>query len=111
MGNCRGGAGDPARRVHVRQAPEPGADAGALPVVPEDLHARPKLLEAQGHYAQRALLGFEGKRAEAPASLRGRKVLVAVQPRQLWVMNQQCGLVLELRDCKLDEETEDACPL
>ena len=53
----------------------------------------------------------EGKRAEAPATLRGRRVLVAVQPRQLWVMNQQCGLVLELRDCKLDEQDEEACPL
>ena len=53
----------------------------------------------------------EGKRAEAPAGLRGRKVLVAVQPRQLWVMNQQCGLVLELRDVKLEEQAEDACPL
>ena len=51
----------------------------------------------------------EGKRAEAPASLRGRKVLAAVQPWQLWVMNQQRGLVLELRDVK--EQAEDVCPL
>ncbi|CAE7858153.1 pfh1 [Symbiodinium necroappetens] len=51
----------------------------------------------------------EGKR-EAPSSLRGRKVLVAVQPRQLWVMNQQCGLLLELQDVKLDDGVEE-CPL
>ena len=30
--------------------------------------------------------------------------------RQLWVMNQQCGLLLELRDVKLDEGVEE-CPL
>ena len=52
----------------------------------------------------------EGKRVDAPSSLRGRKVLVAVQPRQMWVMNQQCGLLLELRDVKLDEGVEE-CPL
>ena len=61
MRNGGGGAGDQARRVHVRQGPEPGPDAGALAVVPEDLRARPQILEAQGHYAQRALLGFGGK--------------------------------------------------
>ena len=73
-GHCRGGAGDPARRVHVRQAPEPGPDAGALPVVPEDLRAGPKLLEAQGHYAQRALLqrgGKAGRGAREPAGAKG----------------------------------------
>ena len=53
----------------------------------------------------------DGKRSKAPSNLRGRKVLAAVQARQVWIMNQQFGLVLELRDCKLDEETEDACPL
>ena len=52
----------------------------------------------------------EGKRAEAPDSLRGRRILAAVQLRQLWVMNQQCGLLLELRDVKLDEGVEE-CPL
>ena len=52
----------------------------------------------------------EGKRTEAPSSLRGRKILAAFQARQVWMMNQQFGLVLELRDCKLDEETEFACP-
>ena len=66
MGNCRGGAGNPARRVHVRQAPEPGADAGAVPVVPEDLRAGSKILEAQGHNAQRALLGFGRKAGRGP---------------------------------------------
>ena len=49
-------------------------------------------------------------RAEAPESLRGRRILAAAQPRQLWVMNQQCGLLLELRDVKLDEGVE-VCPL
>ena len=52
----------------------------------------------------------EGKRAEAPGNLRGRRILAAAQPRQLWVMNQQCGLLLELRDVKLDEGVEE-CPL
>ena len=50
----------------------------------------------------------EGKRTEAPDSLRGRRILAAAQPRQLWVMNQ--GLLLELRDVKLDEGVE-VCPL
>ena len=45
----------------------------------------------------------EGKRTKAPENLRGRRILAAVQLRQLWVMNQQCGLLLELRDVKLDE--------
>ena len=40
----------------------------------------------------------EGKRTEAPDSLRGRRILAAAQPRQLWVMNQQRGLLLELRE-------------
>ena len=53
----------------------------------------------------------EGKRTEeAPDCLRGRRILAAVQPRQLWVMNQQRGLLLELRDVKLDEGVEE-CPL
>ena len=52
----------------------------------------------------------EAKRAETPGCLRGRRILAAVQPRQLWVMNQQCGLLLELRDVKLDEGVEE-CPL
>ena len=52
----------------------------------------------------------EGKRTDAPHCLRGRRILAAVQPRQLWVMNQQCGLLLELRDVKLDEGVEE-CPL
>ena len=51
----------------------------------------------------------EGKRTEAPDSLRGRRILAAAQPRQLWVMNQQRGLLLELRDVKLDEGVEE-CP-
>ena len=108
MGNCCGGAGNQARGVHVRQGPEPGPDAGALAVVPEDLRTGPPILQAQGHYAQRALLGF-GEKVSRGA--RGRRVLVAVQPRQLWVMNQQCGLVLELRDVKLEERVEEVCPL
>ena len=52
----------------------------------------------------------EGKRAGAPDCLKGRRILAAVQPRQLWVMNQQRGLLLELRDVKLDEGVEE-CPL
>ena len=52
----------------------------------------------------------ESKRTEAPESLRGRRILAAAQPRQLWVMNQQCGLLLELRDVKLDDGVEE-CPL
>ena len=52
----------------------------------------------------------EGKRTDAPDCFRGRRILAAVQPRQLWVMNQQCGLLLELRDVKLDEGVEE-CPL
>ena len=52
----------------------------------------------------------KSKRAEAPGNLRGRRILAAVQLRQLWVMNQQCGLLLELRDVKLDEGVEE-CPL
>ena len=93
------------------KSPEPGADAGALPVVPEASAQGLNFLKLKATMRNVRFWDSEGKRAKAPASLRGRKVLVAVQPRQLWVMNQQCGLVLELRDCKLDEETEDACPL
>ena len=52
----------------------------------------------------------QGKRTNAPDCLRGRRILAAVQPRQLWVMNQQCGLLLELRDVKLDDGVEE-CPL
>ena len=40
----------------------------------------------------------EGKRTDAPDCLRGRRILAAAQPRQLWVMNQQRGLLLELRE-------------
>ena len=53
---------------------------------------------------------WNGKRADAPDCLRGRRILAAVQPCRLWVMNQQCGLLLELRDVKLDESVEE-CPL
>ena len=52
----------------------------------------------------------EGKRTDAPDCFRGRRILAAVQPRQVWVMYQQCGLLLELRDVKLDEGVEE-CPL
>ena len=69
-----------------------------------------KFLKLKATLANVRFWDCEGKRAEVPDSLRGRRILAAVQPRQLWVMNQQCGLLLELRDVKLDEGVEE-CPL
>jgi hypothetical protein len=46
---------------------------------------------------------------ELPGELRGRKVLVALEARQLWVMGQQCGVLLEVRDLKVGEP--EGCPL
>ena len=43
----------------------------------------------------------QGKRTNASDCLKERRILAAVQPCQLWVINQQCGLLLELRDLKL----------
>ena len=47
-----------------------------------------------------AYVRFWDARASTPMRLiAGRRILL----RKLWVMNQQCGLLLELRDVKLDE--------
>ena len=46
---------------------------------------------------------------ELPGELRGRKVRVALEARQLWVMGQQCGVLLEVRDLKVGEP--EGCPL
>ena len=48
---------------------------------------------------------------ESPAELRGRKALVAVEVRQLWIMGQQCGLLMEAKDLKLQDATPQVCPL
>ena len=40
------------------------------------------------------------KLASPPAELRGRKALVAIEVRQLWIMGQMCGLLMEARDIK-----------
>ena len=66
-----------------------------------------KFLKLKATLANVRFWDCEGKRAEAPDSLRGRRILAAVQPRQLWVMNQQRGKLLELRDVKLDEGVEE----
>ena len=47
----------------------------------------------------------------APAELRGRKALVAIEVRQLWIMGQQCGLLMEVRDIKLQDASPQQCPL
>ena len=46
-----------------------------------------------------------------PAELRGRKALVAIEARQLSIMGQQCGLLMEARDTKLQDATPQECPL
>ncbi|CAE7731333.1 unnamed protein product [Symbiodinium microadriaticum] len=46
-----------------------------------------------------------------PAELKGRKALVAVEVRQLWIMGQQCGLLMEVRDIKLQDASPQQCPL
>ena len=46
-----------------------------------------------------------------PAELRGRKALVAIEVRQLWIMGQQCGLLMEARDVKLQDASPQQCPL
>ena len=50
-----------------------------------------------------------GARLSELPELRGCKVLVAVEARQLWVMGQQCGVLLEVRDIKVGESM--GCPL
>ena len=46
-----------------------------------------------------------------PVELRGRKALVAIEVRQLWIMGQQCGLLMEARDVKLQDASPQQCPL
>ena len=46
-----------------------------------------------------------------PAELRGRKALVAIEVRQLWIMGQQRGLLMEARDVKLQDASPQQCPL
>ena len=48
---------------------------------------------------------------ESPAELRGRKALVAVEVRQLWIMGSQCGLLMEAHDLKLQDAAPQVCPL
>ncbi|CAE7282905.1 unnamed protein product [Symbiodinium sp. CCMP2456] len=43
--------------------------------------------------------------------LRGRKTLVAVEVRQLWIMGQQRGLLMEAKDLKLQDVLPQECPL
>ena len=46
-----------------------------------------------------------------PAELRARRALVAIEVRQLWIMGQQCGLLMEARDIKLQDASSQECPL
>ena len=46
-----------------------------------------------------------------PAELRGRKALLTIEVRQLWIMGQQCGLLMEARDIKLQGASSPECPL
>ena len=46
-----------------------------------------------------------------PAELRGRKALLTIEVRQLWIMGQQCGLLMEARDIKLQDASPPECPL
>ena len=46
-----------------------------------------------------------------PAELRGRKALVVIDVRQRWIMGQQCGLLMEARDIKLQDASPQVCPL
>ena len=48
---------------------------------------------------------------EPPAELRGCKALVAVEVRQLWIMGQQCGLLMEAKDLKLQDAAPQECSL
>ena len=69
-----------------------------------------KFVKLKATLANARFWDSEGKRTDAPDN--GRRILAAAQPRQLWVMNQQCGLLLELRDVKLDESVDvEECPL
>ncbi|CAE7385766.1 unnamed protein product [Symbiodinium natans] len=52
----------------------------------------------------------KGALLERPTELRGRKALVAVEVRQLWIMGQQCGLLMEVKDVKLQDAAQE-CPL
>ena len=52
----------------------------------------------------------QGALLERPTELRGRKALVAVEVRQLWIMGQQCGLLMEVKDVKLQDAAQE-CPL
>ena len=51
------------------------------------------------------------KLASPPTELRGRKALVAIEVRQLWIMGQMCGLLMEARDIKLQDASPPECPL
>ena len=54
----------------------------------------------------------DGKRLMGPpAELRGRKALLTIEARQLWIMGQQCGLLMEVRDIKLQDASSPECPL
>ena len=46
-----------------------------------------------------------------PAELRGRKALLTIEVRQLWIMGHQCGLLMEARDIKLQDASSPECPL
>ena len=51
------------------------------------------------------------KLASPPAELRGRKALVAIEVRQLWIMGQMRGLLMEARDIKLQDASSPECLL
>ncbi|CAE7194702.1 unnamed protein product [Symbiodinium sp. CCMP2456] len=52
------------------------------------------------------------KLTNASKKLKGRKALVAIEVRQLWIMGHQCGLLMEIRDIKqLQDASPQECPL
>ena len=54
----------------------------------------------------------EGQRIEDPGDLSGRECRVSAELRHVWLMNPQCGLLLEVRDVQLREREPAvaACP-
>ena len=54
----------------------------------------------------------EGQPIEDPGDLSGRECRLSVELRQVWLMNPQCGLLLEVRDVQLREREPSAaaCP-
>ena len=45
-----------------------------------------------------------------PAELRGRKALLTIEVRQLWIMGHQRGLLMEARDIKLQDASSQSVP-